>query len=163
MQCPFCGLDDDKVIDSRSSEGGRVVRRRRECMECSRRFTTYERVEEVLRLSVVKKDGSREPYQREKMISGLEKSCYKRPISSEQIRQIVESAEEQVFKNFDKEVPSRFLGDALGAKLREYDKIAYIRFASVYREFADVGELISEAQDVKSDPIIGPEQKDLFD
>lgn len=163
MQCPFCGLDDDKVIDSRSSEGGRVVRRRRECMECSRRFTTYERVEEVLRLSVVKKDGSREPYQREKMISGLEKSCYKRPISSEQIRQAVESAEEQIFKNFDKEVPSRFLGDALGARLRELDKIAYIRFASVYRDFADVGELISEAQDVKSDPIIGPEQKDLFD
>ena len=163
MQCPFCGLDDDKVIDSRSSEGGRVVRRRRECLECSRRFTTYERVEEVLRLSVIKKDGSREPYQREKMISGLEKACYKRPVSSEQIRQTVESAEEQVFKNFDKEVPSRFLGDALGAKLRELDKIAYIRFASVYREFTDVGELISEAQDVKSDPIIGPEQKDLFD
>ncbi len=163
MQCPFCGQDDDKVIDSRSSEGGRVVRRRRECLKCTRRFTTYERVEEVLRLSVVKKDGSREPYQREKMITGLEKSCYKRPVSSEQIRQIVESAEEQIFKNFDKEVPSRFLGDALGARLRELDKIAYIRFASVYREFADVGELISEAQDVKSDPVIGPEQKDLFD
>ncbi len=163
MQCPFCGKDDDKVIDSRSSEGGRVVRRRRECLACDRRFTTYERVEEVMRLAVVKKDGSREPYQNEKMISGLEKSCYKRPVSSDQIRSIVESAEEQIFKNFDKEVPSRFLGDALGARLREYDKIAYIRFASVYREFADVGELISEAEDVKLDPVVGPEQKDLFD
>jgi transcriptional repressor NrdR len=163
MQCPFCGNDRDKVIDSRSSEGGQVVRRRRECLDCSRRFTTYERVEELLRLAVVKKDGSREPYQREKMISGLEKACYKRPISIEQIRQTVESAEEQVFKNFDKEVPSRFLGDAVGRKLRELDKIAYIRFASVYREFADVGELINEAQDVRADPVIGPEQKDLFD
>ncbi|RKY27368.1 MAG: transcriptional regulator NrdR [Planctomycetota bacterium] len=163
MQCPFCGNDKDKVIDSRSSEGGQVVRRRRECVECTRRFTTYERVEELLRLAVVKKDGSREPYQREKMISGLEKACYKRPISTEQIRQTVEAAEEQVFKNFDKEVPSRFLGDAVGRGLRELDKIAYVRFASVYRDFTDVGELINEAQDVRADPIVGPEQKDLFD
>lgn len=163
MQCPFCGQDEDKVIDSRSSEGGRVVRRRRECLDCTRRFTTYERVEEMLRILIVKKDGSREPYQREKMISGLEKACYKRPVSSEQIRQTAEAAEEQIFKKFDKEVPSRFLGDALGAKLRELDKIAYIRFASVYRDFTDVGELISEAQDVKSDPVVGPGQKDLFD
>ncbi|MCD4825597.1 MAG: transcriptional regulator NrdR [Phycisphaerae bacterium] len=163
MQCPFCGQDKDKVIDSRSCEGGKVVRRRRNCLECSRRFTTYERVEETIRLSVVKKDGSREPYQREKVIVGLERSCYKRPVSNDQLRQIVEAAEEQIFKNFDKEVPSSFIGDAISARLRELDKIAYVRYASVYRDFTDVGDLISEAQEVKHDPVVAPEQKDLFD
>ena len=162
MQCPFCGQDNDKVIDSRSSEGGRVVRRRRHCLACERRFTTYERVEETVRLSVVKKDGSREPYSREKMIAGLEKSCYKRPISGEQLRQIVDSAEEEIFRTFDKEVPARFLGDALAGRLRDVDKIAYVRFASVYREFDDVGELISEAQDAKETPTVGPDQGALF-
>lgn len=162
MQCPFCGQDNDKVIDSRSSDGGRVVRRRRECLVCEKRFTTYERVEETLRLAVVKKDGSREPYNREKMYDGLEKSCYKRPISTDQIRQIVEAAEEKIFRTFDKEVPSSFIGDALASKLREVDKIAYVRFASVYRDFTDVGELINEAQEVKQDPVIQPGQKGLF-
>ncbi|MCK5113370.1 MAG: transcriptional repressor NrdR [Phycisphaerae bacterium] len=162
MQCPFCGQDKDKVIDSRSSEGGRVVRRRRECLPCTRRFTTYERVEASIRIQVVKKDGSREPYQREKMIEGLEKSCYKRAISGDQLREIVETAEEQIFKKFDKEVPSIFIGDALSMKLREIDKIAYIRFASVYRDFTDVGELIDEAQDAKRDTVVGPEQRELF-
>jgi transcriptional repressor NrdR len=162
MQCPFCGQDDDKVIDSRSSEGGRVVRRRRECLKCTRRFTTYERVEASIRIQVVKKDGSREPYQREKMIAGLEKSCYKRAISGEQLAEIVEMAEEQIFKKFDKEVPSIFIGDAMSAKLREIDKIAYVRFASVYRDFTDVGELIDEAQEANRHTIVGPEQKELF-
>jgi transcriptional repressor NrdR len=163
MQCPFCGQDDDKVIDSRSSEGGRVVRRRRQCLACDRRFTTYERVEDTIRLTVVKKDGSREPYQREKVITGLERACYKRPISSDQIRQVIESAEERIYKNYDKEVPSSFIGDTLGHLLREIDKIAYVRYASVYREFTDVGDLISEAQEVKQDPVVSPEQQDLFD
>ncbi len=162
MQCPFCGQDDDKVIDSRSSEGGRVVRRRRECLKCARRFTTYERVEASIRIQVVKKDGSREPYQREKMIAGLEKSCYKRAISGDQLREIVDTAEEQIFKKFDKEVPSIFIGDAMSAKLREIDKIAYVRFASVYRDFTDVGELIDEAQQAHQDTVVGPEQKELF-
>ena len=163
MQCPFCGQDKDKVIDSRSSDGGRMVRRRRSCLECERRFTTYERVEETIRLAVVKKDNSREPYQREKIIDGLEKCCYKRPVSEDQIRQIVEAVEEHMFKNFDKEVPSSFIGDAIGGRLREIDKIAYVRFASVYREFADVGELIDEAQEIRHEPIVGPEQQDLFE
>ncbi len=163
MQCPFCGQNEDKVIDSRSSDGGRMVRRRRSCLACKRRFTTYERVEETIRLAVVKKDNSREPYQREKIIAGLEKCCYKRPVSEDQIRKIVEAIEEQMFKNFDKEVPSSFIGDAIGGRLRELDKIAYVRFASVYREFADVGELINEAQEIRHEPIVGPEQKDLFE
>jgi len=140
-----------------------MVRRRRNCLACGRRFTTYERVEGTIRLAVVKKDNSREPYQREKIIAGLEKCCYKRPVSEDQIRKIVEAIEEQMFKNFDKEVPSSFIGDAIGGRLRELDKIAYVRFASVYREFADVGELINEAQEIRHEPIVGPEQKDLFE
>lgn len=163
MRCPFCGQEDDKVIDSRSSEGGRVVRRRRKCNACSRRFTTYERVEETVRMFVVKKDGSREPYSRDKMIAGLEKSCYKRPVSSQQILQIADSTEELLFRRFDKEVPANFIGDELGSRLREVDKIAYVRFASVYREFEDVGDLINEAQEVKHDPVVSPEQGDLFE
>jgi transcriptional repressor NrdR len=162
MQCPFCGQDDDKVIDSRSSDGGRVVRRRRNCLSCGRRFTTYERVEETVRLTVIKKDLSRQPYQREKMITGLEKCCFKRPVSDEQIAAIVDAAEEQIYKNFDKEVPSNYIGDALAHRLREVDKIAYVRYASVYREFEDVGELINEAEQVKHDPVISPGQKGLF-
>lgn len=162
MQCPFCGQDKDKVIDSRSSDGGRVVRRRRNCQACGRRFTTYERVEDTVRVTVIKKDHSRQPYQREKMITGLEKCCYKRPVSDEQIAAIVDAVEEQIFRNFDKEVPSSYIGDILAGRLREVDKIAYVRFASIYREFEDVGDLISEAEEVKHDPVIGRGQKGLF-
>ena len=163
MQCPFCGRNNDKVVDSRSSEGGRVVRRRRECLDCTRRFTTYERPEETLRLTVIKKDGSRSPYQREKVINGLQRACYKRPITDEQIRMIVEAAEEDIFRNYERDVPSSFIGDVVGAHLREVDQIAYVRFASVYRNFADVGELIEEAREVKESPVPGPGQKELFE
>ncbi|MFB3892185.1 MAG: transcriptional regulator NrdR [Phycisphaerae bacterium] len=162
MQCPFCGQDNDKVVDSRSSEGGRVVRRRRQCLACSRRYTTYERPEETVRLTVVKKDGSREPYQREKVIAGLQKACFKRPVTDEQLRRIVDDAEEAIFRGYDKEVPSTAIGDLVSGLLRNVDKIAYVRFASVYRDFADVGELIEEAQEVKNAPSVGREQKDLF-
>ena len=163
MQCPFCGQNKDRVIDSRSSEGGKVVRRRRQCEACKRRFTTYERVEETLRLAVMKKDGSRQPYDRQKLISGLEKACYKRPITDGQIRAMVEATEEEIFRHWEKDVPSSFIGEALGRHLREADKIAYMRFASVYREFTDVGELIDEAREVKDIPTVGSDQKDLFD
>lgn len=163
MQCPFCGQDKDRVIDSRSSDGGRVVRRRRKCDECDRRFTTYERVEEAVRLAVLKKDGSRQPYDRQKVLKGLEQACYKRPIKNEQIRGIVEATEEDIFRGFDKDVPSSFIGDTVSRHLRDLDKIAYMRFASVYRQFADVGELIEEAEGVEKMPTCGPEQKDLFD
>lgn len=162
MQCPFCGQDNDKVIDSRGAEGGRVVRRRRECIACKRRYTTYERPEESIRLTVVKKDGSREPYQREKIIEGLRRACYKRPVSDEQVMKIIEATEEDVYHRFDREVPSSFIGDVISVHLRKVDKIAYVRFASVYRDFADVGELIQEAQDAKDAPSVGPEQKPLF-
>ena len=163
MQCPFCGQDNDKVVDSRSSEGGRVVRRRRQCLGCSRRFTTYERPEETIRLTVIKKDGSRSVYQREKIIAGLQKACYKRPVSDEQIRQIVEATEEDIFRQYDRDVPSSFVGDRVSAHLRQIDQIAYVRFASVYRDFKDVGELIDEAREVKDTPRVGPEQKELFE
>jgi transcriptional repressor NrdR len=162
MQCPFCGQDNDKVVDSRSSEGGKVVRRRRECLACSRRYTTYERPEESVRLNVIKKDGSREPYERQKIIGGLQKACYKRPVTDEQILAIVEAAEEDIYRTFDREVPTSFIGDAVSNRLRNVDKIAYVRFASVYRKFDDVGELIQEAQDVKDAPSPSPGQKELF-
>jgi len=163
MQCPFCGKDNDKVVDSRSSEGGRAVRRRRECIACTRRYTTYERPEEQIRLTVVKKDDSREPYDRQKIISGLQKACFKRPVTDEQIRRILDQAEEDVFNKYDKEVPWSFICDAVSMQLREIDKIAYVRFASVYRNFPAVGELIDEARGVKDEPRVGPEQKPLFE
>lgn len=147
MRCPFCKEDRDKVIDSRSSEGGRVIRRRRQCLACKRRFTTYEKIGESFKLCVVKKDGSRVPYEREKIISGLQKACYKRPVSAEQIQQIADKVEERIFKNFDKEVSSAFIGERVMKHLRKADKVAYIRFASVYREFRDAGELIDEVSE----------------
>ena len=163
MRCPFCGRDEDKVVDSRSSEGGRVIRRRRQCLACQRRYTTYERPEGALKITVVKKDDSRQPYDRQKVIAGLQKACYKRPVTDEQIRNVVEAAEEEIFRQYDKEVPSGFIGDVVGSCLRNVDKIAYVRFASVYREFEDVGDLIHEAQAIRNVPQTGPEQKDLFD
>jgi len=163
MQCPFCGQGNDKVVDSRSSEGGKVVRRRRECLSCNRRYTTYERVEETIRLTVVKKDGSRQPYDRQKIIAGLQNACYKRKVTDAQIRGILDKTEEDIFRQYEREVPSDFIGDAVSRRLREVDQIAYVRFASVYRNFADIGELIEEAREVKNLPTPGPEQKDLFE
>jgi len=148
MRCPFCKEDRDKVIDSRSSDGGRVIRRRRQCLMCKRRFTTYERIGDSFKLYVVKKDRSRVPYDREKVISGLQKACYKRPVSAEQIQQIADKAEESIFQKFDKEVSSAFIGESVMKYLRMIDKVAYIRFASVYRDFSDAGELIEEVSQV---------------
>lgn len=148
MRCPFCKEDRDKVIDSRSSEAGRVIRRRRQCLACKRRFTTYEKIGESFKLYVVKKDNSRVPYEREKTIAGLRKACYKRPVSVEQIQQIADKVEEDLFRNFEKEVSSAFIGESVMRYLRMVDKVAYIRFASVYREFKDAGELIEEVSQI---------------
>ncbi|MHC4726390.1 MAG: transcriptional regulator NrdR [Planctomycetota bacterium] len=144
MRCPFCKEDRDKVVDSRSSEGGRVIRRRRQCLVCEKRFTTYEKIGESFKLYVVKKDNSRVPYDREKIISGLQKACYKRPVSTEQIQQVADKAEENIFRKFDKEVSSDIVGECVMKQLRRVDKVAYIRFASVYRDFRDAGDLIKE-------------------
>ena len=148
MRCPFCKEDRDKVVDSRSSDGGRIIRRRRQCLMCKKRFTTYEKIGESFKLYVVKKDSSRVPYDREKIIAGLQKACYKRPVSAEQILQIAEKVEESIFQNFDKEVSSVFIGESVIKNLSAVDKVAYIRFASVYRDFSDAGELIEEVSQV---------------
>lgn len=161
MRCPFCKEDQDKVIDSRSSDGGRVIRRRRQCLACRRRFTTYEKVGESFKLSIIKKDGSRVPYERDKVIAGLQKACYKRPVSAESIQEIADRIEEEVFRSFDKEVSSRFLGEAAMKYLRKADKVAYIRFASVYREFTDAGELLDEFSQALKEPDLS-DQPGLF-
>ena len=145
MRCPFCKEDRDRVIDSRSSDAGRVIRRRRQCLMCKRRFTTYEKVGESFKLYVAKKDNSRVPYDRDKIIAGVQKACYKRPISAEQIQQITDKVEERIFRNHDKEVSSTFIGESVMKQLRKADKVAYIRFASIYRDFKDAGEFIEEA------------------
>lgn len=162
MKCPFCKEDRDKVIDSRSSDSGRVIRRRRQCLVCKRRFTTYERAGEGFKLYVIKKDKSRVPYERDKIVSGLQKACYKRPVSPEQIQQIADKVEEDILRKFDKEVPSVFIGQSVMKHLRTVDKVAYIRFASVYRDFKDAGELIEEVSRVihNAEPL---EQLKLFD
>ena len=144
MRCPFCKEDRDKVVDSRSSDAGRVIRRRRQCLACKKRFTTYEKIGESFKLYVVKKDNSRVPYDREKIIAGLQKACYKRAVSAEQVQRIADKVEEDVFRNFDKEVSSTFIGESVMKQLTLVDKVAYIRFASVYRQFEDAGELIEE-------------------
>jgi transcriptional repressor NrdR len=161
VRCPFCKEDQDKVIDSRSSEGGRVIRRRRECLACTRRFTTYEKVGESFKLTVIKKDGSRVPYDREKVILGLQKACYKRPVAVDRIQDIADRVEEDIFKNSDKEVSSHFIGQLVMRHLRGCDKVAYIRFASVYREFTDAGALIEEmSQAIREQDF--PDQPQLF-
>ena len=162
MRCPFCKEDRDKVVDSRSSDAGRVIRRRRQCLVCKRRFTTYEKIGESFKLHVVKKDNSRVPYDRDKVIGGLQKACYKRPVSAEQIQQIADRVEEEIFRSFDREVSSVFIGESVMKHLRAVDKVAYIRFASVYRDFEDAGELIEEVSQViaEAEHI---EQPGLFD
>jgi len=144
VRCPFCRESNDKVIDSRSSDSGRVIRRRRQCLCCDRRFTTYEKVGESTRLYVIKKDNTRVPYDRDKVIAGLSKACYKRKVTAEQIQQIADRVEEDIFRDFEREVTSAFIGESVMEHLRGLDKVAYIRFASVYRDFKDAGELIEE-------------------
>ena len=162
MICPFCGADDDKVIDSRASEGGFAIRRRRECLGCERRFTTYERVEESSRLTVIKRDGSRAPFDREKILLGVQAACGKRPIPDESKRRIVDTVEEQVHREFDREVESRVIGERVAAHLRDIDEIAYVRFASEYYRFEEVGEIMNELQGLADRVKVGKEQPPLF-
>jgi transcriptional repressor NrdR len=150
MRCPFCEAQKEflKVIDSRTCEGGRAIRRRRRCQKCLKRFTTYERVERNIRLTVVKKDGSRVPFNRDKILLGLERACYKRPIQSEALHQLVDEVEEELLKTHDKEVPSSTIGELVIERLRRLDQVAYVRFASVYRSFKTLEELVREARAV---------------
>jgi transcriptional repressor NrdR len=147
MRCPFCKKTENKVIDSRLSQEGHVIRRRRECLECTRRFTTYERVEEMLPL-VVKKDGRREAFDREKVLVGLTKAVEKRPVSAEQLEQIVVDIEQRLQESGEKEVASKVIGEHVMRSLQKVDDVAYVRFASVYRSFRDVKEFMEELQDL---------------
>ena len=164
MRCPVCKEQKDKVIDSRATEGGAVIRRRRQCLVCRRRYTTYERVESTSKLLVVKKDGRRIPYEREKLFGGVQRACWKLSLSAERIEALIEEVEEEIFRKFDREVPSAYLGKAVSSRLRKLDQIAYLRYASLYHEFRLVNEFIQEAQDILDrDPkdVIG--QQDLFE
>ena len=143
MKCPFCGHDDSKVVDSRPTDEGTSIRRRRECLKCLKRFTTYETVERMP-LMLVKRDGTRQPYDRQKLLGGLVKACEKRPVSLMQLEQIVDNVEQRVFSALESEVSSKTIGELVMEQLRSVDEVAYVRFASVYREFKDVNTFMDE-------------------
>lgn len=145
MRCPFCQNYESKVIDSRLSNEADMIRRRRECEKCERRFTTYERVEEILPM-VIKKDGSREAFDRVKVLNGIKKACEKRPVSVEQINQILRQVEESLQEKETKEIPSTEVGELVMEQLKTIDDVAYVRFASVYRSFRDINEFMKELQ-----------------
>jgi len=147
MRCPFCGFLESKVIDSRESKKGISIRRRRECLSCKRRFTTYEKIEEIPYM-VVKKDGTRQPFDSQKLLRGMMKSCEKRPIQISQLEEIVEEIESLLQERPDKEIGVAEIGQLVMDRLKEMDKVAYVRFASVYREFADVAEFRQELEDL---------------
>jgi len=147
MRCPYCTKVENKVIDSRMSKDGRMIRRRRECIECGRRFTTYERLEEVLPM-VVKKDGRREPFNREKITSGIKKACQKRPISMTKIEEFVDSLELYFQELGKKEIEGKEIGERVINALKEWDEVAYVRFASVYRQFRDINEFMAELEGI---------------
>jgi len=147
MKCPYCGYKEDKVVDSRSTTKGSAIRRRRECLKCGRRFTTYEYIEENW-LMVIKKDGRREPFDRQKILSGVIKACEKRPISLEKIEDLVSSIEHAIQRTTDKEISSQRIGELVMEKLKLLDDVAYVRFASVYRQFKDVNQFMEELKTI---------------
>ncbi|ACM21024.1 transcriptional repressor of ribonucleotide reductase, NrdR, zinc ribbon and ATP-cone domain-containing [Geotalea daltonii FRC-32] len=147
MKCPFCAFADSKVVDSRPDKEGSTIRRRRECESCSKRFTTHERVEEILPL-VIKKDGRREPFDRMKLVAGVMKACEKRPVSVETIERLIDRLEVQMQESGEKEIPSKSLGEWVMTELHAIDQVAYVRFASVYRSFKDITEFMSELQEL---------------
>ena len=143
MKCPYCGCDDTRVMDSRPAEDGSSIRRRRECTACGKRFSTYERIENFM-IMVVKKDNTREPYDRTKVERGILNACHKRPVSAEQITGLLDELENRILNTSEKEVPSSMIGEFIMEKLQELDAVAYVRFASVYREFKDVDTFAKE-------------------
>ncbi len=147
MKCPFCGENNNKVIDSRLSKDGNAIRRRRECMSCDRRFTTYEYIEEIP-LMIIKKDRRREEFSREKVRSGIQRACEKREISMNVIESFIEEIERDLRESEEKEISSTVIGEKIMAKLHEIDKVAYVRFASVYRDFKDVNDFVTELKDL---------------
>ncbi|MEM7433508.1 MAG: transcriptional regulator NrdR [Myxococcota bacterium] len=148
MRCPYCGTLDNRVIDSRLSQAGEVTRRRRECEKCGRRYTTYERVEQMLPL-VIKNDGRRQPYDRNKLLAGLRRACVKRPISAEALERLLSQVERWMADTGEQEVSATQLGDQVLVELRDLDQVAYVRFASVYRDFQDVSQFLEELTKLK--------------
>ena len=153
MKCPYCGFKEDKVVDSRATGEESAVRRRRECLKCGKRFTTYEYVEEIS-LMVIKKDARREPFDRQKILNGIIRACEKRPVSMERMEEIISQVERSIQKKSDREVSSSRIGELVMEKLKVLDDVAYVRFASVYRQFKDVGQFMVELKD-----ILGKEKK----
>jgi transcriptional repressor NrdR len=151
MKCPYCRLDNDRVIDSRSCQDGFAIRRRRQCLKCKRRYTTYERLEEST-IKVVKKDGSRVPFQRDKIKRGLERACWKRPISDHEIEQTVAGIENDVYTSFENEIDSHRLGELVMDHLRNLDEVAFVRFVSVYRQFEDASDFVEELRPFLANP-----------
>jgi transcriptional repressor NrdR len=149
MRCPYCSHGEDKVVDSRSSKEGRAVRRRRECLRCSQRFTTYEYIENVA-LTIIKNDQRREPYDRQKLMQGIVAACKKRPVSVKKVESIVDKIENLIEKSGKMEIPSTEIGRYVMTELYELDEVAYVRFASVYRKFKDISEFITEVKDIES-------------
>lgn len=147
MKCPYCTRINNKVIDSRLSKDGRTIRRRRECLDCGRRFTTYEKLEEILPM-LVKKDGRREPFSRDKIVSGIRKACQKRPVSMTRIEEFVDSLELYFQELGKKEIESSDVGEKVINQLKEWDEVAYVRFASVYRQFKDINEFMTELEEI---------------
>ena len=147
MRCPFCSHPRDRVVDSRESGSGDAIRRRRECQDCGRRFTTYERIEEIPYL-VIKKDGRREAFDRAKLMAGLHRACEKRPVSAKALTQLVDEIEQLVQDSVDREVAASVIGERVMERLKELDKVAYVRFASVYRQFEDAQEFMAELRDL---------------
>jgi len=150
MRCPFCGAEKEslQVIDSRTCDNGKSIRRRRKCVHCGKRFTTYERVEQTSRLMVIKKDGRRVPWDKDKILAGLERACFKRPVPEEDLHRVADEVEEEVRATYDREVPSTAVGQLVVERLRRLDQVAYVRFASVYRQFKTLEELVAEARAV---------------
>jgi transcriptional repressor NrdR len=155
MKCPSCRADNDRVLDSRASQDGFAIRRRRECLSCKYRYTTYERVERNA-IRVIKKDGSHVPFDRDKLKLGLEKACWKRPVSDGKMEEMVRSVEDAVETDFDCEIPSSRLGELVMQRLREVDQVAYVRFASVYREFKDVHDFVDELRPMLTESLRPP-------
>lgn len=150
MKCPFCECSDTRVIDSRHTEEGHAIRRRRECEKCGKRFTTYEKVEEVI-LVVIKKNGSRESFDRNKIMNGIIKACEKRPVPLSAIEKVVDDIERGINNMMEKEIQSSFIGELIMDKLKKLDEVAYVRFASVYRQFTDVDTFVAEVKSLKGD------------
>ncbi|MCA9292715.1 MAG: transcriptional repressor NrdR [Phycisphaerales bacterium] len=162
MNCPFCGEDNDKVIDSRSSEGGGVIRRRRQCLACGRRFTTYERIEETARLMVVKRDGSRVPFSRESILKGVLMACGKRPIKEDDKVALVDAVEDEIHRTYDREVESRAIGELVANRLKGLDEIAYVRFASEYYNFRNVDDIMKQLEELNARIRDVPDQQHMF-